>query len=100
MLSTVQESFLGKGMESLLYGTLSSESEGQFMALRHRSAPTAHRSNTIETKSCSMASEFEWTAPSVSQDSHPQHCFWGQLSQVRHCLPKPEGNALCTAGWR
>lgn len=54
----------------------------------------------IEAKSCSMANEFEWTAPSVSQDSHPQHCFWGQLSQVRHCLLKPEGNALCTAGWR
>lgn len=47
MLSTVQESFVGKGMEALLYGTLSSESEGQFMALRHRPGPTAHRSNTL-----------------------------------------------------
>lgn len=103
MLRTEQESSVGKGMEALLCGTCSSRSGGQFMALRHRSGLTAHRRNTlarVETKSRSMADEFEWTAPSMSQDLHSQHYFWGQRSQVRPCLPKPGGNALCTAGWR
>lgn len=56
MLSTEQESSVGKGMEALLCGTCSSGSGGQFMALRHRSGLTAHRRNTlarVEAKSCS-----------------------------------------------